>query len=61
VEYRDWAPIYDRIRAEFGFPFEREAASADALEARAGERLAEDPLDRLRPVLAPSAGRRPGR
>ncbi len=52
MEYRDWAPIYDRIRAEFGFPFEREAASADALEARAGERLAEDPLDRLRPVLA---------
>ncbi|MHB1434709.1 MAG: 6-hydroxymethylpterin diphosphokinase MptE-like protein [Thermoplasmata archaeon] len=51
MEYRDWAPVYDRIREEFGFPFEREVASADCLEARVAERLAEDPLECLRAVL----------
>jgi uncharacterized Rossmann fold enzyme len=52
VEYRDWAPIYDRIRTEFGFPFEREVASADDLEARAAGRLAVPPLDPLRRLLS---------
>ncbi len=52
MEYRDWAPMYDRICREFGFPFERERASADELEARAGARLTAEPLDPLRGLLA---------
>jgi uncharacterized Rossmann fold enzyme len=33
MEYGDWAPFYERIRAQFGFPFEREEVAADRLEA----------------------------
>jgi len=33
MEYSEWAPFYDRIAQEFGFPFEREERSAARLEA----------------------------
>ena len=66
MEYRIWAPHYERIRAEFDFPFAREEAAADRLEALLPERARSDPLARLRAVLqgrdavvvglAPSAG-----
>ncbi len=31
MRYARWAPEYERIRTEFGFPFERERAAADLL------------------------------
>jgi 2-amino-4-hydroxy-6-hydroxymethyldihydropteridine diphosphokinase len=51
VEYNEWAPRYDRIRAEFGFPFEREVAAADLLESLLPPSARGDPLARLRPLL----------
>jgi 2-amino-4-hydroxy-6-hydroxymethyldihydropteridine diphosphokinase len=33
VRYRQWAPEYDRIQAEFGFPFEKERAASERLVA----------------------------
>jgi uncharacterized Rossmann fold enzyme len=51
VEYNAWAPRYDRIRAEFGFPFEREVAAADLLESLLPASAPKDPLERLRPLL----------
>ena len=66
MEYRTWAPHYERIRAEFGFAFAREEAAADRLESLLPERARADPLPRLRTLLrgkevivvglAPSAG-----
>ena len=66
MEYSEWAPRYDRIRAEFGFPFEREVAAAELLESLLPEAARERPLERLRPRvegrdavivgLAPRAG-----
>lgn len=76
MEYRAWAPHYERIRQEFGFPFEREVAAATLLESLLPKRAPEDPLPRLGSLLrgreavvvgrAPSAGppplwRRPAR
>ena len=75
MEYRTWAPQYERIRAEFGFDFAREEAAAERLEAMLPEGARTDPLPRLRALLrdkeavvvglAPGAGppplwRRPG-
>jgi len=51
VEYNAWAPRYDRIRAEFGFPFEREVAAANLLESLLPASAPTDPLERLRPLL----------
>jgi len=51
VEYSEWAARYDRIRAEFGFPFEREVASADLLESLLPASAIGDPLARLRARL----------
>jgi len=51
VEYSEWAPSYDRIRAEFGFPFEREVAAADLLESLLPGSAHGDPLARLRPLI----------
>jgi len=31
VRYRQWAPEYERIQAEFGFPFEKEKAASERL------------------------------
>lgn len=66
VEYRAWAPHYERLRAEFGFPFDREEAAAARLEALLPEPARAEPLARLAPLLrgreaivvglAPSAG-----
>ena len=66
MEYRDWAPQYERLRAEFGFSMERERAAADLLESLLPARARSDPLGRLRARLegrdaivvgqAPSAG-----
>jgi 2-amino-4-hydroxy-6-hydroxymethyldihydropteridine diphosphokinase len=51
VEYSAWAPRYERIRAEFGFPFEREEAAAGLLESLLPEGAPEDPLPRVRARL----------
>lgn len=66
MEYSVWAPRFDRIRAEFGFPFEREVAAADLLDRLLPATSPVDPLERLRPLvegrtaivsgLAPGAG-----
>ncbi|HYA71500.1 MAG TPA: 6-hydroxymethylpterin diphosphokinase MptE-like protein [Thermoplasmata archaeon] len=66
MEYSQWAPRYDRIRAEFGFPFEREVAAADLLASLLPSSAPADPIARLRPLvegrtavvvgLAPRAG-----
>ena len=51
MEYSAWSSRYDQIRAEFGFPFEREVAAADLLESLLPESARTDPLERLRPLL----------
>ncbi len=52
MEYSRWAPRYDAIRAEFGFPFERERVAADALVRLLPEESRTPPLPRIRPRLA---------
>ncbi len=47
MEYVEWAPQYERIRAEFGFPFDREIAAADRLESLLPESARIDPLPRI--------------
>ena len=69
MEYATWAPQYARIRAQFGFPFDREEASASRLTAllrrggaRSGLAKAKERLNgRLVVVvgLAPGAGAPP--
>ncbi len=66
MEYSRWAPRYDAIRTEFGFPFDRERESADALLRLLPAEARNAPLPRLRARLegrdaivvgaAPSAG-----
>lgn len=51
MEYSAWAPRNDEIRAEFGFPFEREVAAADLLESLLPPSARTDPLPRLRALL----------
>lgn len=51
MEYSAWAPRYEQIRAEFGFPFEREVAAADLLESLLPAAARGDPLARLRPLI----------
>jgi 2-amino-4-hydroxy-6-hydroxymethyldihydropteridine diphosphokinase len=52
VEYSEWAPFYERIRREFGFPMEREVEAADRLEALLPPTARDDPTSRLRRRLA---------
>ena len=66
MEYNAWAPHYDRIRSEFGFPFENEEAAAALLESLLPSSEHGDPLPRIRhrlegrevvvAGLAPAAG-----
>jgi len=51
VEYTRWAPHYERIRLEFGFPSEREEAAAALLETLLPPAARGDPLVRIRPLL----------
>jgi len=51
VEYNEWVSRYDRIRAELGFPFEREAAAADLLVSLLPASAPLEPLERLRPLV----------
>jgi 2-amino-4-hydroxy-6-hydroxymethyldihydropteridine diphosphokinase len=52
VEYRAWAPHYEAIRKEFGFPIESEEAAAATLERLLPERARSDPLPGLGALLA---------
>ncbi len=52
MRYERWAPFYDQIRSEFGFPFEREEQAADRLEALLPEPARRDPLGRLAPRVS---------
>jgi len=47
LEYLEWAPQYERIRAEFGFPFAREEAAAARLESLLPPPARVDPLGRI--------------
>ncbi len=51
MEYSRWAPRYESIRKEFGFPFDREVAAADLLERLLPPSARVDPLGRLRSRL----------
>jgi uncharacterized Rossmann fold enzyme len=52
VDYAEWAPHYERIRAEFHFPFDRERASADRLLTLLPVTPNSHPEGRLRARLA---------
>ena len=52
MEYARWAPRYESIRAEFGFPFEREVAAAELLSRLLPVEARSEPLPRLRSRLA---------
>jgi len=52
VEYSEWAPEYERIRAAFGFEFSREEAAASLLETLLPEPARVDPLARVGARLA---------
>ncbi|MGD0718457.1 MAG: 6-hydroxymethylpterin diphosphokinase MptE-like protein [Thermoplasmata archaeon] len=47
VEYAEWAPEYTRIRAAFGFPFDREVRSAQTLRRLLPPSARVDPLGRI--------------
>lgn len=47
VEYAQWSPEYARIRAAFGFPFDREVRSAELLRRLLPAAARIDPLGRL--------------
>jgi 2-amino-4-hydroxy-6-hydroxymethyldihydropteridine diphosphokinase len=66
MEYSTWAPFYERIAREFGFPFNREEQSANRLDELLPSAARAEPLERIRHRLsgrdvivvglAPSAG-----
>ena len=56
MEYRSWAPHYERIRAEFGFVFAREEVAAARLESLLPEGHGTDPLPRLGALLRAKEG-----
>ncbi len=47
VRYESWAPHYARIRAEFGFPFDREVAAERTLATLLPKAAKRDALDRI--------------
>ncbi|HUI38333.1 MAG TPA: 6-hydroxymethylpterin diphosphokinase MptE-like protein [Thermoplasmata archaeon] len=47
MEYASWAPRYEEIRREFGFPFDREERSARLLRSLLPEAALDDPLRRI--------------
>jgi hypothetical protein len=47
VEYTEWAPEYGRIRAAFGYPFDREVRSAETLRRLLPPAARSDPLRRI--------------
>lgn len=47
MEYAEWAPEYARIRAAFGYPFDREVRSAEALRGLLPTAARREPLVRL--------------
>jgi len=51
VRYALWAPRYEEIRSDFGYPFEREELAAATLERLLPEGARHEPLQRLRPRL----------
>jgi 2-amino-4-hydroxy-6-hydroxymethyldihydropteridine diphosphokinase len=51
VEYTQWAPHYERIRREFGFPADREEAAARLLETLLPSAARSDPIGRIRRLL----------
>jgi 2-amino-4-hydroxy-6-hydroxymethyldihydropteridine diphosphokinase len=46
MEYARWAPLYEEIAREFGYPFEGETRSADRLEALLPDAARASPLAR---------------
>ncbi|HYA10366.1 MAG TPA: 6-hydroxymethylpterin diphosphokinase MptE-like protein [Thermoplasmata archaeon] len=66
MRYELWAPRYEALRADLGYPFEREELAAATLERLLPDRARRDPLARLAPRvvgrtvvvvgLAPGAG-----
>lgn len=52
MRYERWAPFYEEIRTEFGYPFDRELASADRLEQLLPPAGRTDPLGRVARRLA---------
>ncbi|MGD0250745.1 MAG: 6-hydroxymethylpterin diphosphokinase MptE-like protein [Thermoplasmata archaeon] len=51
MQYSAWAPRYERIRSEFGFPFEQEERAAALLESLLPGDAHPDPLSRIRDRL----------
>jgi 2-amino-4-hydroxy-6-hydroxymethyldihydropteridine diphosphokinase len=52
VQYTKWAPHYERIRREFGFPVDREQAAASLLETLLPPAARADPLGRIGPLVS---------
>jgi len=48
MEYAAWAPFYEQIAREFGFPFDREQRSADRLDELLPSAARCEPLVRIR-------------
>jgi len=51
VRYSRWAPLYDEIRADFGYPFDREEEAARTLERLLPPAARERPWERLKTRL----------
>lgn len=51
MEYARWAPLYETIAREFGYPFDRETRAADRLEALLPPAARAEPLARARARL----------
>jgi 2-amino-4-hydroxy-6-hydroxymethyldihydropteridine diphosphokinase len=51
VRYEIWAPQYERLRADFGFPWEAERTSADRLVELLPAAARAEPLGRIVPLL----------
>lgn len=52
MEYSEWAPYYERIRAQFGFDFRWEERAAETLECMLPPAARSDPLGRIRARLS---------
>ena len=52
MRYERWAPFYDAIRSDFGYPFEREERAAAVLLARLPPAARADPWGRIERRLA---------